>query len=898
VRFNLFIREGITLHRKIIILLGFIVLSAAFAIAGCKSKTVEQLFTEGVQQLQSGNPGGAIVLLKNALEKDRNHIEARFQLAKAYAAAGKPEQAEKEFQKVLRQNPGREEIKLELAKVHILSKKPETAIEEAGDYLKSHPGSPEALEILGAAHFASNNTGEAESCLLQALQIAPERKSSKIELAAIFASQRKNREAKGLLNEVIAKDPKDSRTLYMLAALETAEGNRDKALEIYSKLTQLYPSDSTAQYKSALIHFDKGETEKSSIIARDIIAKYPKRGDGYRLRGIVSFYNKKYAEAITDLQHSVKVQPTVEGLYFLGLSLYSKGELENALSQFRIIIDHNPNFIQARLLTAMILLTQKRVDDSIAEISRILRMDDKNALAHNLLGSAYMAKGLYDEGLKELNRATELDPKLVEAHLRKGVFKLSKGNVREAETDLQTAVNVRPELLNSRLILFSHYMRRNDHGKALSTLQQGISGKKEDAVLYNSMAAVMFSENKPADALNYLRKAKVTDPSFLAPYFNTAIFHASSGAYDKALLEYGDVLRKEPKNIQAILGTAATLELKGKENEALNWYNRGRDTNNQLAYLALANYHMRKKEPGKAVSVLDAAIKAIPRNADLLEMKGRLYLSEKRFREAIQVFDDLESLAPDRGIPLKINTYVAMKEIPKAVDHARRIITLKPNSSYGYVILASIYESQNDFDRAIVELKNGMNREKDSLQALLKLGNLYIRKRDYQQASTAFAEAVRKSPDSAPAHFSQGSLLEMTGKKREAVSKYRQALSKSENYLPALNNLAYLYSEGYGDRKEGLRMAITAFKQEPGNGGVMDTLGYALLKNGRAAEARKVLEKAASNLSDNPTVHYHLALACLESGDKSRAAAALRKALQLGSFQEEKDAKSLLAQMK
>jgi putative PEP-CTERM system TPR-repeat lipoprotein len=886
------------LYRKIISILGIVVLSMAFAIAGCKSKTVEQLFTEGVQQLQAGNPNGAIVLLKNALEKDRNHIEARFQLAKAYAAAGKPEQAEKEFQKVLRQKPGRDEIKLELAKVHILSQKPETAIVEVGEYLKSHPGSPEALEILGAAHFASNNAGEAESCFLQALRIAPDRTSTKIELAAIFASQGKNREAKGLLDEVIAKDPRNSRSLYMMATLETAEGNGDKALEIYGKLTKYYPSDSSAQYKSALIFFDKGETGKASIIARDLIAKYPKSGDGYRLRGIVSFYDKKYAEAITDLQNSVKMQPAVEGFYFLGLSLYSNGDLENALSQFRIIIDHNPSFIQARLLTAMILLTQKRVDDSISEINRILRMDDKNALAHNLLGSAYMAKGMFDEGLKELNRATELDPKLVEAHIRKGIFYLSKGNVREAETDLRTAVDVRPELLNSRLVLFSHYMRRNDHAKALSLLQQGITGKKEDAVLYNCMAAVMFAENKPADALNYLRKAKVTDPSFLAPYFNTATFHTSSGAYDKALIEYGEVLQKEPKNLQAILGAATTLELKGKESEALNWYNRATETKNPLAYIALANYQMREKETGKAISVLDSGIKTIPRNADLLELKGRIYMSEKKYREAIQVFDDLESISPDRGIPLKINAYVAMKEIPKAVDQARRIITLKPNSSYGYVILASIYESQNDLDRAVAELKKGLNRGKDSIQALLKLGNLYIRKKDYQLASAAFAEAVRKNPDSAPALFSQGSLLEMTGKKREAVDKYRLSLSKSENYLPALNNLAYLYCEGYGDKKEGLRLAISAFRQEPGNGGVMDTLGYALLKNGRAVEARKVLEKATSILPDNPTVNYHLALACRETGDKAQAAAALRKSLQNGSFPEERDARTLLAQLK
>jgi len=207
-KFDLSVRhalEGTSLYRKIILILGLLVLVMAFVIAGCKSKTIEQLYSEGVQQLQSGNAGGAIVLLKNALDKDQNHVEARYQLAKAYVASGKPEQAEKEFQKVLRQNPSRDQIKLELAKIHCQLKKTELAIQEVKEYQKSHPGSPEAFEVLGIAHYLANNPGEAESCLLQSLKEDPSRISTKIELAGIYSAQGKNKEAAGILEEVIAK---------------------------------------------------------------------------------------------------------------------------------------------------------------------------------------------------------------------------------------------------------------------------------------------------------------------------------------------------------------------------------------------------------------------------------------------------------------------------------------------------------------------------------------------------------------------------------------------------------------------------------------------------------------------------------------------------------------------
>lgn len=141
-------------------------------------------------------------------------------------------------------------------------------------------------------------------------------------------------------------------------------------------------------------------------------------------------------------------------------------------------------------------------------------------------------------------------------------------------------------------------------------------------------------------------------------------------------------------------------------------------------------------------------------------------------------------------------------------------------------------------------------------------------------------------------------LLEATGKKGEAVRKYRQALKKSENYVPALNNLAYLCTEGFGSKEEGLSLALTAFRLEPGNGGVMDTLGYALLQNGRREDARKMLEKASGILPDNPTVNFHLALAYRESGDKAQATARLQKALRSGDFPEAQKARTLLAELK
>ncbi|WP_240731869.1 XrtA/PEP-CTERM system TPR-repeat protein PrsT [Geobacter sp. FeAm09] len=867
------------------------------ACSACGSKSKEELFSEGLKQLNSSNPSAALVLFKSALEKDENYSDARFQLAKAYAALGKREQAEKEFTKVLKQNPSRDDVVLELAKLMIASKKPDEAFKLAGQYLGKHPGNAEGLETLGIACAVNKKYDDAESYLLQALKADPQRSRTKLELAALYVSAGKEQKAKGLLDEIVAADPKNPRAYYMLAALEKSAGNADKALEIYQKILAISHSETLAAYKSGLIRIEKGEFDKADKASDELIKEFPKRADGYRLKGLVSYQRKKYAEAAAQLQNSIKIAPTLEAYYFLGLCNYNLGELESALSQFRKILDVVPTSRQARLMTGAILLTQKRTDDAIAEINKVLQQDDRDAVAHNMLGNAYMAKGMFEEGMQELNRATKADPKMVDAYQKKGYYYFSRGKNSEGEMELAAAVKMAPDSLNSRLLLASYHMRKGNNAKALSVLRAGLTGKKGDAVLYNALAALSFSENKQAEGLKNLQKAKEIDPLLPASYQSLATYYAATGNYDQAIAEYGTLHRNDPHNAQAMLGLAALYEIKGDDRSALAYYQKAKDANIPAAFLAQASHYLKRKETGKAINVLDEAIKINPRDVPALEMKGRILVADKKYKDAIKIFDDVEALNPEAGIVLKVNTYATMKDTAKAVEQARKVITKYPNSARGYMLLGSVYESQKDYNSAIREMKNGLHVDANNVNALLYLGKLFEIKKDYDQAMAAYVDAARKKPDFAPAIYAQGSIFDQKGKKKEAAEKYRLCLEKSNTYVPALNNLAYLSADGHGNKEEALRLAIMAYKLEPGNAGVLDTLGYALLKNRRVGDAKKVLEKAV-NLQNNPTINYHLALAYKESGDKANAVRTLQKALTLGDFADAAAAKTVLSELR
>ncbi len=865
---------------------------------GCGKKSAEELYAEGLKQLDASNPGGAVVLFKNILEKDENHLNARFQLARSYAKLGKREQAEKEFNKVLKQNPTRDDVLLELAEVLNASRKADEAYKLGEQYLAKYPGSVEGLQILGVASAVNKRYDDAERYLMQAVTADPSRTKTKLELAAVYVSAGKEPKAKSLLEELTRSDPKNARPFYMLAAIETRSGSRDRALELYRTIVANNASETLASYKAGIIHIEKGELDKAEKAADELLSGFPKRADGHRLKGLVNFQRKNYAEAMNHLQTSIKIGPTLEAYHFLGLCFYNRGELESALSQFRKILDNVPDSRQGRLMTGTILLAQKRVDDAITEIQKVLQKDDNDAVAHNLLGNAYMSKGMFEDGMREFNKATKIDPKIVDAYLKKGYFYFSRGKNLEGESELASAVQAAPDAMNSRLLLASYHLRSGKGDKALSVLKAGLTGGKNDAFLLNSIAAVHFSQNRQDEGLKSIQKAKEVDPVFAASYQNLATFFAATGKYDKAIEEYNALLRNDPQNSRAMLGLAALHEIKGNEKETLSYYQKAVDTKQPAAFMAKAGYHLKKKDTSAALKVLDEALKIDARNLAALEMKGRLLVSEKKYKDAIRVFEEIEAVNPEAGAAFKIGAYVTMKETSKALDQARKIIEKYPSSARGYMVIGSIHESQKDYARAISEVKNGIRVDATNVQAIVYLGKLYEASKDFSQAMATYEDASRKKPDFVPAIFAQGALLDHTGKKNEAVAKYRTVIEKSDGFVPALNNLAYLCASGFGSKEEALRLAISAFKKEPGNAGVMDTLGFALLKNNRLEDSKKVLEKAVALLPENPTVAYHLALAYKESGDKANALKTLQKALTLGAFEDSKTAASLVAELK
>ena len=629
-----------------------------FLLSACGGQTKEEMLQEGNRFSDQGNYRGAIVLYKNALEKDVNFTQARMHLAEAYLSSGNFDRAENEFQKVLHQQPGNTDILLKLATVYIQKRLPEKALLELDKYHISNHETAESAVLYGLAYGASGDLESAEDFFNKALNLDANSIDARLNLAKVCLQKKAYSQARTYLQEVLTIKKDNVQAYYLLASVETRADRQEEALKVYQELLSVDSRQLEALYMSGIFQLDLGDLNATQQTVENILALFPDRPEGLRLKGMLFYRQGDYKEASLVLQKSLQIQPHLLSYFFLGLSYYAQNQLELALNQFHNALDLSPNFERARTLVAMTLLKQKRFDDALLEIKKVLAQNPNNAYAHNILGSIFLVKGRYDEGMAELETATEIDPSLAAAHLKRGLFHLAKGEGALGEADLIKAVEAAPEVLNGRLMLVTHYLRQKNYSAAIEVLQEGMNGGPVDALMNNYLAAAYFSQKKPQAALKALNQAKQINPDYLTPYFNLASYYASQSEYAQALAEYQQILAKDNKNIKALLSMAALYSVQGQDENLEKTFRQIEATDVEQGYVAAARFQLKRKNVREAMAIVTRGLERYKASAALLEMKGGLLMQQKEAAGAESTYRQLVLIVPKRGYSLLTQLYL------------------------------------------------------------------------------------------------------------------------------------------------------------------------------------------------------------------------------------------------
>ena len=546
----------------------FAILVMALFIFGCNNQSKEDLLRSGVELLSSGNTRGSIVYFKNALDKDPNYLEARYHLADAYLRSGRFVLAENEFRKVFQQNPSFPDLPIKLAEVYLQTSQHELAIQTLEKYHLDTEPSTASLDTLGRAYALTGDLHTAESLFQKAITLEPENPLPNFHLARTFLAQSRNDEAHEILQKLVDQNQKFAPAYELLAKLEMSRNQPTLALGVLQKLYDLDPSNINALYMQGIIYLDSNDFDNAHQIADKIAANAPGHYRASQLKGLVAYRQGSFQDAIVSLLQSLKAAPDTLTYYFLGLCHYRLDDLELAISQFNQVLDAQPDFSQARLMLAMVLLQQHRTEDCIREVRYLLTSDPRNGFAYNILGSAQLLQKDYDAAMESFDRAIEINPDLVGVYLKKGHLLFNRGETELAETALLEALSLSPDVLNYRFMLASFYLKQENYSAAVDILHEGLTGAPVDALIYNYLAGISFKQKDDLAAVKHLKKAISVNPEYLTPSLNLATYYLAKAEYHQAMALFNAILKQDSGNLKALSGLILVYDLTGRPDSA------------------------------------------------------------------------------------------------------------------------------------------------------------------------------------------------------------------------------------------------------------------------------------------------------------------------------------------
>ena len=836
-----------------LILFGFLLLTS------CIQDSKEQILLEGMEFVKAGNQKGAIIFFKRALTKDPDYLEARLQLGKAYLRLGKFALAEPEFDAAQIQALTSRDAALRLVQNYLLINKPDKALVLLASLEESSPGDVEVLVTMAKSYAWKGNYSTSEKKLRLALSIEPANLKARLGLVQLLFFTNRVDAGRRLLKSIIVENPGQTAPYYLQFRFALEKGDSESTTILLQRIYQIDPNDMGAAYLLGLIYLEAADIAAVRSLVAAIRVENKEPSVPLRLESLADYQQGDYEQALTGLKASIAEIPDFTGHYFTGMTFYKLRRYEQALDSFQKALGKAPGHEATQLMLAHTFLKLGRIEECLGTAQMILRFNSRSALAHNILGSAYLKQGNYDQALSHFDASLQLDPELAMAYRKRGEFNLAFGAYRKGEADLHHAVEAAPEVLNPRLLLALYYLKVHNYPQALKIMQEGLGAAPERAIFYNNMAASYFGLKQVDEAVASLQKAKSLKPDFLAPYFNLASYYLGRHDYAAAAMEYEQALKSVPKNLPATLKLAGLYELTGDTEQALNYYQQASNSGVASATLAYAGYLSRTGEQNKALELLQAGSAAHPEDPNLTRTLALALQADDHFDAASSAFQRLEEIAPGNGLPLLVEAHLSRGDVAAASEIAGRVIAEYPSAEYGYLLQALIHEQRREWPEVEANLKRGIDACELDLNLQLKLANVYAVQRKDQQALQVYDKILLSRPQYVPAIFGKGMISDVQGNKRKAYELYQTVLALDGEYAPALNNLAYLYVDFFGDPEEALRLAIKAFSIQPENPDFLDTLGFTLLKKGQHEKALLFLQKAARLKPHEATIQAHLA---------------------------------------
>ena len=565
-------------------------------------------------------------------------------------------------------------------------------------------------------------------------------------------------------------------------------------------------------------------------------------------RGESYFKQEKYNEAIIEYRNAVQQDARYgEARAKLGETYLKVNNAPAALREYVRAADLLPSDAAVQLEAGNLLLRGGRFQDAKGRAEKLLALDPKSVDGHILHGNALAGLKDLKGAVAQVQEAIELDPKESRAYLTLGVYELARDKRELAEAAFRKAVEIAPQSAAAHLAMANFHWFGRNAAEAEQSFKKAIEVEPSHAVANRAMATFYLATQRTAEAEPFLKKL-ADEGQDAEPKLALADYYVATDRLPEAVAIL-KTLADDKNAFAAAKVRLATMEYsQGRKESAHHIVNEvlAREPKNPQILLLKGRLLLAERKLDEALASIRAATEAGPRFIQAHYTLGQVHIARQELAEATKAFNEVLKLNP-RAAAAQVQIsrlHLTRGGSEAAVQFAEEAVKNEPRSADAHLALAKGLLARGELARAEKELKLLMDSQPNTAVVHAQTGLLRLAKKDRAGAQQAFTRALELDPNHTPA---MGGLVAAdieANQLQAARTKVEGWLSKTPNSAPVLLLAArvYAFNRDVVRAEQALRKVIEV---DPAALEAYSALGQIYVATNRLDQALKEFEEFA-----------------------------------------------------
>ncbi|MFY9908285.1 MAG: tetratricopeptide repeat protein [Candidatus Sulfotelmatobacter sp.] len=736
------------------------------------------------------------------------------------------------------------------------------------------------------------------------------RKQKYLESGQRYFEKGKFAEAAIEFRNAVGIDPAYADAHYHLALSYLKTQQRLRANEELARTLELQPENYRARVEMAKLLIAGGNLQQAQLQSDLLLKQRPRDAGSHFVAANLLAAQGHLVAAIQEMQNAIALDSNDSDLYLnLALMQLKNGQSEAAETNFKKAIETNPKAIDSRLMLANFYQMRSRFADAEQQLRSAIEIDPQNPELRAAVARLYVAQGRNTEAREYLRQAKRDFPNNSEGYRLLGDFYFSRGEFDKAASEYANLYqeHAKDLVVKKNYVQLLVLTNRLDEARRLNDEILKKNPNDNDALLYSGQ--IQNRSGHVSEALNVLQQLTKNDPNNALAHYQLGLAFQQSGDQDSAGREWREAVRLRP-DLDDAQRSLASLAM--RKNDMTTLYETATQMINLQpkspeGYALRAVSEINRKQFDAADTDVHKAIDVAPQSQFGYVQLGNLEFVRKKYVDAAEAYQD--ALDRDTGstdaLRGLMNTYIAQKQLDRALAVAEAQISKVPNDGAFYDLLGTaLFYNKHDLPAAEAALKRSAELDRKKPDALIELGQVQMAEGRTGQAIDTYRQALQTYPREVSFYLLLGEVYESKQDWSNAGDSYQKALVLTPESPLASGKLAYTMLQSGQNLDVALSLAQTARRGLPTSPAVADTLGWIYYQKGAYSSAIDSLQEAVrlsreSKSPDNPRTHLHLGMAFAKNGQSTLARQQLQIVLRISpNSTDAADAKKQLAQLK